>query len=92
MESIASLRNIVKRYTRGREVVEVLHGLNLELAAGEFLALMGPSGSGKSTVLNLIGGLDKPTEGEVTVAGKRIDALSGGPLARWRAQIGRAHV
>jgi putative ABC transport system ATP-binding protein len=86
MESIASLRNIVKRYTRGREVVEVLHGLNLELAAGEFLALMGPSGSGKSTVLNLIGGLDKPTEGEVTVAGKRIDALSGGPLARWRAQ------
>jgi putative ABC transport system ATP-binding protein len=85
MESIASLRNVVKRYTRGKEVVEVLHGLNLEVAPGEFLALMGPSGSGKTTVLNLVGGLDKPTEGEVTVAGQRIDTLSNSQLARWRA-------
>lgn len=85
MESIASLRNVVKRYTRGREVVEVLHGLNLEVLSGEFLVLMGPSGSGKTTVLNLIGGLDKPTEGEVTVAGQRIDMLSNSRLARWRA-------
>src|SRR4030088_205831 len=85
MESIASLRNVVKRYTRGKEVVEVLHGLNLEVAPGEFLALMGPSGSGKTTVLNLVGGLDKPTEGEVTVAGRRIDTLSNSQLARWRA-------
>jgi putative ABC transport system ATP-binding protein len=85
MESIASLRNVVKRYARGKEVVEVLHGLNLEVAPGEFLALMGPSGSGKTTVLNLVGGLDKPTEGEVTVAGQRIDTLSNSQLARWRA-------
>ena len=86
MEPIASIRNVVKRYTRGREVVEVLHSLNLEIAPGEFLAVMGPSGSGKTTLLNLIGGLDKPTRGEVTVAGQRIDTLSSGQLARWRAR------
>ncbi len=85
MESIASLRNVVKRYTRGREVVEVLRGLNLEVLSGEFLALMGPSGSGRTTVANLIGGLERPTEGEVTVAGQRIDMLSNSQLARWRA-------
>jgi putative ABC transport system ATP-binding protein len=66
--------------------VEVLHGLNLEIPQGEFLALMGPSGSGKTTLLNLIGGLDRPTSGEVDVAGERIDRLSGGALARWRAR------
>jgi putative ABC transport system ATP-binding protein len=85
MVSVASLRHVVKRYTRGKQVVEVLHGLNLEMPPGEFLALMGPSGSGKTTVLNLIGGLDKPTEGEVIVAGERIDTLSSGQLANWRA-------
>ena len=85
MVSVASLRDVVKRYTRGTQVVQVLHGLNLEIPPGEFLALMGPSGSGKTTVLNLIGGLDKPTEGEVTVAGERIDTLSSGQLAHWRA-------
>jgi putative ABC transport system ATP-binding protein len=81
-----SLRNIVKRYTRGKQNVEVLHALNLEIPQGEFLALMGPSGSGKTTLLNLIGGLDRPTEGEVHVAGQRIDRLSGGALAKWRAR------
>jgi putative ABC transport system ATP-binding protein len=86
MESIVSLRNVVKRYTRGKETVEVLHGFNLEIAPGEFLALMGPSGSGKTTALNLIGGLDQPTEGEITVVGQRIDRLSSSQLARWRAR------
>jgi putative ABC transport system ATP-binding protein len=85
MEPIVSLRHVVKRYVRGKQVVEVLHGLDLEMPPGEFLALMGPSGSGKTTVLNLIGGLDKPTEGEVIVAGERIDTLSSGQLAKWRA-------
>jgi putative ABC transport system ATP-binding protein len=85
MVSVASLREVVKRYIRGTQVVQVLHGLNLEMPPGEFLALMGPSGSGKTTVLNLIGGLDKPTEGEVIVAGERIDTLSSGQLANWRA-------
>jgi len=86
MAAVVSLKNVVKRYTRGKQQVEVLHGLNLEIESGEFLALMGPSGSGKTTLLNLIGGLDRPDEGEVVVAGERIDQLSSGALARWRAR------
>jgi putative ABC transport system ATP-binding protein len=86
MEPLVVLKHVVKRYRRGRQVLEVLHNLDLEVAQGEFLALMGPSGSGKTTLLNLIGGLDRPTEGEVDVAGERIDQLSGGRLAAWRAR------
>jgi putative ABC transport system ATP-binding protein len=86
MEPLVVLKHVVKRYRRGRQVLEVLHNLDLEVAQGEFLALMGPSGSGKTTLLNLIGGLDRPTEGEVDVAGERIDQLSGGQLAAWRAR------
>jgi putative ABC transport system ATP-binding protein len=86
MEALVVLKHVVKRYRRGRQVLEVLHNLDLEVASGEFLALMGPSGSGKTTLLNLIGGLDRPTEGEVDVAGERIDQLSGGQLAAWRAR------
>jgi len=86
MASVVSVRNVVKRYTRGTQVVEVLHSLNLEIPEGEFLSLMGPSGSGKTTLLNLIGGLDRPTEGEITVAGERIDTLSGSRLSKWRAR------
>ncbi len=84
--SVVSLRNVVKHYTRGKERVEVLHSINLDIAPGEFLALMGPSGSGKTTLLNLIGGLDRPSAGEVTVGGERVDALSGGQLSKWRAR------
>jgi putative ABC transport system ATP-binding protein len=86
MTAIVSLRKVVKRYTRGKQAVEVLHGLNLDIESGDFVALMGPSGSGKTTLLNLIGGLDTASEGEVSVAGERIDSLSGGQLARWRAR------
>jgi putative ABC transport system ATP-binding protein len=86
MESLVSLRNVVKRYVRGKQVIEVLHQLDLDVPAGQFLALMGPSGSGKTTLLNLIGGLDRPTAGEVVVAGERIDHLSSGQLAKWRAR------
>jgi putative ABC transport system ATP-binding protein len=86
MSTLVSLENVVKRYQRGKQSVEVLHGVNLSIEQGEFLALMGPSGSGKTTLLNLIAGLDQPTEGEVTVAGERIDRLSGGKLAKWRAR------
>lgn len=86
MAALVSLRNVVKRYTRGKQAVEVLHSLNLDVPEGEFLALMGPSGSGKTTLLNLIGGLDQPTEGEVSVAGERVDQLSSGQLAKWRAR------
>jgi len=86
MAAAVSLRNVVKRYIRGKQSVEVLHQLDLEIPAGEFLALMGPSGSGKTTLLNLIGGLDRPTEGEIIVAGENIDKLSGSQLAKWRAR------
>src|ERR1700758_3842523 len=85
MSAIVSLNNVVKTYTRGKQAVEVLHHLSIEIAQGDFVALMGPSGSGKTTLLNLIGGLDRPTSGEVSVAGQRIDQLSSGQLAKWRA-------
>src|SRR5579863_422026 len=86
MQPLISLTGVVKSYRRGRQTVEVLHNLDLEVEPGEFLALMGPSGSGKTTLLNLIGGLDRPTEGEVVVAGEHIDDLSGGGLAKWRSR------
>jgi putative ABC transport system ATP-binding protein len=86
MEPLISLKGVVKSYKRGRQTVEVLHNLDLEVQPGEFLALMGPSGSGKTTLLNLIGGLDRPTDGEVVVAGEHIDDLSGGGLAKWRSR------
>jgi putative ABC transport system ATP-binding protein len=85
MNAIASLRNVVKNYMRGKQTIEVLHNLNLDVAEGDFVALMGPSGSGKTTLLNLIAGLDRPTRGEVAVAGERIDQLNGSRLAHWRA-------
>ena len=86
MSAIVSLRNVVKSYVRGKQTVEVLHHLSIDIAQGDFVALMGPSGSGKTTLLNLIGGLDRPTSGEVSVAGERIDQLSSGQLAKWRAR------
>ena len=82
---IVRIRELVKEYRRGAEVVRVLDGLSLEIAAGDFVALMGPSGSGKSTLLNLIGGLDRPTSGVLEVDGLRVDRLGDGALARWRA-------
>jgi len=84
-ETIVSLRKVVKHYTRGKQDVPVLDGLDLDIARGEFVSLMGPSGSGKTTLLNLIGGLDSPTSGEVTVGGERLDRLGSGEHARWRA-------
>jgi putative ABC transport system ATP-binding protein len=86
MAALVLLTNVVKRYQRGKQSVEVLHGVNVSIEKGEFLALMGPSGSGKTTLLNLIAGLDQPTEGEVVVGGDRIDKLSGSQLAKWRAR------
>ena len=85
-EAIISLRNVGKRYVRGKQSVEVLTNLSLDIAKGEFVALMGPSGSGKTTLLNLIGGLDTATAGEITVAGQRLDQLGQGALARWRSR------
>jgi putative ABC transport system ATP-binding protein len=82
---IVRIRDLVKEYRRGAEVLRVLDGLSLDIATGDFVALMGPSGSGKSTLLNLIGGLDRPTSGELEVEGLRVDRLSDGALGRWRA-------
>ncbi|MEZ0469126.1 ABC transporter ATP-binding protein [Luteimonas salinilitoris] len=85
MASLVSTRNLTKTYQRGPEKIEVLHGIDLEIAKGDFIALMGPSGSGKSTLLNLIGGLDNPTSGEIEVDGARIDTMGAGQLAQWRS-------
>jgi putative ABC transport system ATP-binding protein len=85
MSNLISIRDLTKSYVRGKQKVEVLHGLTLDIPKGDFVALMGPSGSGKTTLLNLIGGLDQPTSGEISIDGKRIDKFSGGELTRWRA-------
>jgi putative ABC transport system ATP-binding protein len=84
-QPIVRIRDLVKEYRRGAEVVRVLDGLSLDIEAGDFVALMGPSGSGKSTLLNLIGGIDRPTAGELEVDGLRVDRLGDTALARWRA-------
>jgi putative ABC transport system ATP-binding protein len=86
MASIIKLTQVTKSYQRGKQTVEVLQALDLDIAAGEFVALMGPSGSGKSTLLNLVGGLDRPTSGDVEVAGEKINTLGAGQLSRWRAR------
>ncbi len=84
--TLVRVEKVSKTFKRGAEEIHVLDGLDLSLQKGEFLALMGPSGSGKSTLLNIIGGLDSPTAGAVSVDGERIDRLSGRKLAAWRAR------
>jgi putative ABC transport system ATP-binding protein len=83
---IVRVQNVHKFFTRGSEQIDVLNDLNLEVPAGEFLALMGPSGSGKTTLLNLIAGLDRPSQGTVAVADERISNMSESQLARWRTR------
>ena len=83
--TLVQIRNLAKVYQRGKQKLEALHHINLDIARGDFLALMGPSGSGKTTLLNLIGGLDSPSEGSLSVDGKRIDTMGESQLARWRA-------
>ena len=78
--------NVKKTYTRGTEEILVLNGLTLEVANGEFVALMGPSGSGKTTLLNLVAGIDKPTSGRVLVGPTEVSALGEADLARWRSR------
>ncbi|MBD8528106.1 ABC transporter ATP-binding protein [Pseudomarimonas arenosa] len=85
-EALIKINNVVKHYVRGKQKVEVLHGITLEIPKGDFVALMGPSGSGKTTLLNLIGGLDQPNGGEIRIDGQRIDQLGSGELSRWRAR------
>ena len=85
MSTLVSLRNLTKTYQRGPEKIEVLHGVDLDIDKGDFIALMGPSGSGKTTLLNLIGGLDSPSSGQIDIAGSRIDQMNSGQLAGWRS-------
>ena len=85
-EPIVLVENVTKEYRRNEIVIPVLRGMNLQLDAGDYTALMGPSGSGKSTLLNLIAGLDKPTSGHVYVCGQDLGNTSQGALAKWRSR------
>ena len=85
---LVAIRSLAKYYTRGDQIIPVLVDIDLDVDAGDYLALMGPSGSGKSTLLNLIAGIDKPNAGEIRIAGVDIAQLSDTDLAAWRA----AHV
>src|SRR2546430_13562684 len=83
---LVQVDDVEKVFLRGSEKIHVLAKTHLDVPRGEFLALMGPSGSGKSTLLNLIGALDRPTKGTITIADERIDQFSDRQLAGWRAQ------
>ena len=83
---LIQVRDLDKKYRRGGEDIHVLQGLNLDVSKGEFVAFMGPSGSGKTTLLNLLGGLDVPTRGSITVAGDEITHMSAAKLTEWRAR------
>ena len=85
MAALVEIRGLTKAYVRGKQIVEVLHGIDLDIPEGDFVALMGPSGSGKTTLLNLIGGLDSPTDGLLRIDGDRIEEHSSDELAAWRA-------
>ena len=87
-EPLVCIRRLTKYYVRGDQIIPVLVDINLDVRAGEYVALMGPSGSGKSTLLNLIAGIDKPSSGQIHVAGIDIAQLGDADLAAWRA----AHV
>ena len=82
---LADLRGVSRIYQKGKERVEVLHELDLVIPAGDFLAIMGPSGSGKTTLLNLLGGLDGPSSGTVTVGGAELSSMSNNQLSHWRS-------
>ncbi len=84
--SLITARRLDKVYRRGGEEIHVLQGLNLDVAEGEFVAFMGPSGSGKTTLLNLLGGLDLPSAGSITVAGDELTRMSSAKLTAWRAR------
>src|SRR5690606_11013237 len=85
MSNLVEIRGLTKAYTRGKQKIEVLHGIDLDIPQGDFLALMGPSGSGKTTLLNLIGGLDQASGGSIRVGAQQIDRMGSGQLSRWRA-------
>jgi putative ABC transport system ATP-binding protein len=85
-QSLIRVRGLNKTYSRGGEKIQVLQGLNLDVDKGDFVAFMGPSGSGKTTLLNLLGGIDVPSAGSITVDGDEITHMSGSKLTQWRAR------
>src|SRR6201998_2739210 len=85
-QSLIRVRGLNKTYSRGGEKIQVLQGLNLDVDKGDFVAFMGPSGSGKTTLLNLLGGLDVPSAGSITVAGDEVTNMSASKLTQWRAR------
>ncbi len=84
-EVLAKLERVSRTYQKGKERVEVLHQLDLEIPRGDFAAIMGPSGSGKTTLLNLLGGLDRPTSGTVKVGDAILSSMSNSQLSHWRS-------
>ena len=79
------LRKVSKRFVKGKETITIFDGLDLDIPAGDFVAIMGPSGSGKTTLLNLLGGIDHVTAGEILFDGRRVDTLTENQLSAWRA-------
>ena len=84
--AIVQLRDVVKAFPVGDSEITILHGISLDINQGEFVSIVGPSGNGKSTLLNMITGIDRPTEGEIIVTGKPVHAMSENELAKWRGQ------
>ncbi len=82
---LVALLHVSKGFVKGKEKIDIFERLDLTIPTKDFVAVMGPSGSGKTTLLNLLGGIDRPDGGEIHIAGTRIDTLSEGDLARWRA-------
>ncbi len=86
MSALIQLTKVSKSYQRGPEKIEVLRDVTMDIQGGEFLALMGPSGSGKTTLLNLLGGLDEPTSGTISVDSQPLEQMSRRQLSTWRSQ------
>ena len=84
--TLIECRGLARTYRRGSEEITPLEDLDLDIQAGQFLGLVGPSGSGKTTLLNLLAGIDRPTRGSLVIDGREVHRLSGGALARWRAE------
>jgi putative ABC transport system ATP-binding protein len=85
-QPIVSLKNIAKSFPVGNDEVTVLHDISLDIHKGEFVSIVGPSGNGKSTLLNMVTGIDRPSDGQVVVTGRDIHAMSENELAKWRGQ------
>ncbi len=85
-QNLFELKNIAKRFTKGKETITIFDGLDMDIASEHFIAIMGPSGSGKTTLLNMLGGVDRPSAGDIIYSGQAIQNLSENALANWRAQ------